>query len=41
MAAGDAVDDDAHRGGVSPSTAVALQVDAVEQVVETTLEHEE
>ncbi|WP_430503987.1 peptidase [Haloparvum sp. PAK95] len=42
MAAGDAVEDNAHRGGgVSPSMAVALQVDAVEQVVETTLEHEE
>lgn len=41
MAAGDAVEDNAHRGGgVSPSMAVALQVDAVERVVETTLEPE-
>lgn len=39
MAAGDAVDDNAHRGGgVSPSMTVALQVDAVERVLETTLE---
>lgn len=42
MAAGDAVDDNAHRGGgVSPSMAVALQVDAVEGVVETTLGRQE
>lgn len=41
MAARDAIEDNAHRGGgVSPSMAVALQVDAVEQVVETTLERE-
>ena len=42
MAARDAVDDNAHRaGGVNPSMAVALQVDAVERVVETTLGQQE
>lgn len=38
MAASDAVDDNAHRGGgVTPSMALALQVDAIERVAATTV----
>lgn len=42
MAAGDAADENAHRGGgVRPSMDVTLQVDAVQRVVETTFAREQ